>query len=175
MILDQFKLDGKTALVTGASAGLGAAIAVALAQAGADVVCHGNTRPAGETCKRVKQLGRRAAAVQADLGSPQGAIELFEQAQRFAPIDVVINNAGTIRRAPAVEYSDEDWTSVLQVNLNNVFKLNQLAARSFISRKQPGKIVNIASLLSFQNSITVPTYAASKDTVTQLTKTLANE
>ena len=131
MALDQFKLDGKTALVTGASAGLGAAIAVALAAAGADVVCHGNTRPAGETCKKVKQLGRRAAAVQADLASAQGATELFEQAQQFARIDIIVNNAGTIRRAPAIDYSDPDWTSVLQVNLNSVFKLSQLAARSF--------------------------------------------
>lgn len=175
MVLDQFKLNGKTALVTGASAGLGAAIAVALAEAGADVVCHGNTRPAGETCKKIKQLGRRAAAVHFDLGRLEGAIELFEQAQQLAPIDIVINNAGTIRRAPAVEYSDQDWTSVLQVNLNSVFKLSQLAARSFMNRKQPGKIVNIASLLSFQGGITVPAYAASKGAVAQLTKALANE
>ena len=175
MILDQFKLDGKTALVTGASAGLGAAIAVALAEAGADVVCHGNTRPAIETCKKIRHLGRRAAAVQSDLGSPQGADEIFEEARQFAPIDIVINNAGTICRAPAVEYSDEDWTSVLQVNLNSVFKLSQLAARSFMSRKQPGKIINIASLLAFQGGITVPAYAASKGAVGQLTKALANE
>jgi len=175
VILDQFKLDGKTALVTGASAGLGAAIAVALAEAGADVVCHGNTRPASETCKKVRQLGRQASAVQADLATQHGATEVFEQAQLFAPIDIVINNAGTIRRAPAVEYSDQDWTSVLQVNLKSVFKLSQLAARSFMSRKRPGKIVNIASLLSFQGGITVPAYAASKGAVAQLTKAFANE
>lgn len=175
MVLDAFKLDGKTALVTGASAGLGAAIAVALAEAGADVVCHGNTRPATETCKNIKKLGRRAEAVQADLANAQGATELFEQAQQIAPIDIVINNAGTIRRAPAVEYSDQDWTSVLQVNLNSVFKLSQLAAQSLMHRRQPGKIVNIASLLSFQGGITVPAYAASKGAVAQLTKALANE
>ena len=175
MVLDAFNLDGKTALVTGASAGLGAAIAVALAEAGADVICHGNTRPASETCKTIKKLGRRAEAVQADLASPQGAIELFEQAQQVGPIDIVINNAGTIRRAPAVEYSDQDWTSVLQVNLNSVFKLSQLAAQSLMRRRQPGKIVNIASLLSFQGGITVPAYAASKGAVAQLTKALANE
>jgi 2-dehydro-3-deoxy-D-gluconate 5-dehydrogenase len=175
VILDQFKLDGKTALITGASAGLGASIAVALAEAGADVVCHGNTRPASETCKRVKQLGRRAAVVHADLATQQGASEVFEQAQLFAPIDIVINNAGTIRRAPAVEYSDQDWTSVLQVNLNSVFKLSQLAARSFMNRNQSGKIINIASLLAFQGGISVPAYAASKGAVAQLTKALANE
>jgi len=175
VILGAFKLDSKTALVTGASAGLGTAIAVGLAEAGADVVCHGNTRPAAETCKRVKQLGRRAAAVQADLSTPHGARELFDQAQQFAPIDIIVNNAGMIRRAPAAEYSDEDWTSVLQVNVNSVFKLSQLAARSFMDRKQPGKIINIASLLSFQGGITVPAYAASKGAVAQLTKALANE
>ena len=139
MVLDAFKLDGKTALVTGASAGLGAAIAIALAEAGADVVCHGNTRPASETCKRIKNLGRRAEAVRADLATPHGASELFEQAQQVAPIDIVINNAGTICRAPAVEYSDQDWTTVLQVNLNSVFKLSQLAAQSLMTRRQPGK------------------------------------
>ncbi|HEX7960901.1 MAG TPA: 2-dehydro-3-deoxy-D-gluconate 5-dehydrogenase KduD [Terriglobales bacterium] len=175
MVLDAFKLDGKTALVTGASAGLGAAIAVALAEAGADLICHGNTRPGSETCKGIRKLGRRAEAVQADLATPQGAIELFQQAQQLAPIDIVINNAGTIRRAPAVEYSDEDWTSVLQVNLNSLFKLSQLAAQSLMNRRKPGKIVNIASLLSFQGGITVPAYAASKGAVAQLTKALANE
>src|SRR5437762_11818461 len=93
VILDQFKLDGKTALVTGASTGLGAAIAVALAEAGADVICHGNSRSAEETCKKVKQLGRRAAAVQIDLGKPEGAQELLAQAEQFAPVDIVANNA----------------------------------------------------------------------------------
>jgi len=175
LILDQFKLGGKTALVTGASAGLGAAIALALAEAGADVVCHGNSRPAEDTCVKVKQLGRRAAAVQADLASRSGAEELFDKAQKFAPIDILVNNAGTIRRAPAVDYSDEDWMTVLQVNLNSVFKLSQLAGRSLIQRKQPGKIINIASLLAFQGGITVPAYAASKGGVAQLTKALANE
>ena len=175
MILDQFKLEGKTALVTGASAGLGAAIAVALAEAGANVVCHGNSRPAEDTCVKVKKLGRRAAAVQADLAARNGAEELFDKAQKFAPIDILVNNAGTIRRAPAVDYSDDDWMTVLQVNLNSVFKLSQLAGRALIQRKQPGKIINIASLLAFQGGITVPAYAASKGGVAQLTKALANE
>jgi 2-deoxy-D-gluconate 3-dehydrogenase len=175
LILDQFKLEGKTALVTGASAGLGAAIAVALAEAGADVVCHGNSRPAEETCVKVKRIGKRAAAVQADLSGPSGAEELFERAEKFAPIDILVNNAGTIRRAPAVDYSEEDWMAVLQVNLNSVFRLSQLAGRSILKRKQAGKIINIASLLAFQGGITVPAYAASKGGVAQLTKALANE
>src|SRR5437762_10731256 len=101
VILDQFKLDGKTALVTGASAGLGAAIAVALAEAGADVICHGNSRPGEETCKKVKQLGRRAAAVQVDLARKDGAEELYSRAMEFAAFEILVNNAGTIRRAPA--------------------------------------------------------------------------
>jgi len=161
--------------VTGASAGLGAAMAVALAEAGADVVCHGNSRSPQETCKQIEKLGRRAIGVEADLAHSEGAKDLFSQAERFAPIHILINNAGTIRRAKAVDYSDEDWNTVLQVNLNSVWKLCQAAARGFIARGKGGKIVNIASVLSFQGGITVPAYAASKGAVAQLTKALANE
>ncbi|MBV9074677.1 MAG: 2-dehydro-3-deoxy-D-gluconate 5-dehydrogenase KduD [Acidobacteria bacterium] len=174
-MLDSFRLDGRTALVTGASAGLGAAMAVALAEAGADVVCHGNSRSPQETCKQIEKLGRRAIGVEADLAHSEGAKDLFSQAERFAPIHILINNAGTIRRAKAVDYSDEDWNTVLQVNLNSVWKLCQAAARGFIARGKGGKIVNIASVLSFQGGITVPAYAASKGAVAQLTKALANE
>jgi 2-deoxy-D-gluconate 3-dehydrogenase len=172
---DQFNLDGKTALVTGASAGIGAAIAIALAQAGADVICHGNTRDSQQTCEAVQQFGRKAVPVQADLARPGAAEQLFEQASRSAPIDILVNNAGMIRRAKAVEYSDEDWAGVLQVNLNSVWKLSQCAGRAFIEKRRPGKIINIASLLAFQGGITVPAYAASKGAVAQLTKALANE
>lgn len=175
MILNQFRLDGKTALVTGASAGLGAAMAIAMAEAGANVVCHGNARSPQETCREVERLGRRAAGVEADLAQPGAAEKLFEEALQFAPIDIVVNNAGTIRRAKAVEYSDADWTTVLQVNLNSLWKLCQAAGKSFIARRSSGKIVNIASLLAFQGGITVPAYAASKGAVAQLTKALANE
>jgi 2-dehydro-3-deoxy-D-gluconate 5-dehydrogenase len=175
LILDQFRLDGKTALVTGASAGLGAAMAIALAEAGADVVCHGNSRSPRETCSAIGKLGRRAAVIQADLAQSGAAEKLFGKAQQFAPIDIVVNNAGTIRRAKAVEYSDADWTTVLQVNLNSLWKLCQAAGKSFIKRRSSGKIVNIASLLAFQGGITVPAYAASKGAVVQLTKALANE
>jgi len=175
VILDRFSLMGKTALVTGASAGLGAAMAVSLAEAGADIVCHGNSRPAEETCEKVEKIGRRAVAIQADLSLPAGAERLFATASSCSKIDIVINNAGTIRRAPAHEFRDEDWNLVLQVNLNSVFKLCQLAGREWISKKEPGKIVNIASLLAFQGGVTVPAYAASKGAVAQLTKALANE
>src|SRR5712672_3432018 len=166
---------GKTALVTGASAGLGAAMAVSLAEAGAHILCHGNSRPAEETCEKVEKIGRRAVAIQADLSLPAGAERLFATASSCSKIDIVINNAGTIRRAPAHEFRDEDWNLVLQVNLNSVFKLCQLAGREWISKKEPGKIVNIASLLAFQGGVTVPAYAASKGAVAQLTKALANE
>jgi 2-deoxy-D-gluconate 3-dehydrogenase len=172
---DLFNLSGKTALVTGSSAGIGAAIAVAIAESGADVVCHGHSRPAEETCKGIERLGRRAMAVQADLSKPEGAQKLFQKAQSFAAIDILVNNAGIIRRAPAHQFAIEDWDLVLQVNLRSVFQLSQLAGREWIENKKPGKIVNIASLLAFQGGITVPAYAASKGAVAQLTKALANE
>ena len=173
--LDNFKLDGRVALVTGASRGLGAAIACALAEAGADVVCHGNTHTPSETCKFIA-AGRRAAyAITADLADPEAPERVFEQAiERFSHIDILVNNAGIIRRTPAVEYSATDWNDVIQVNLSSVFRLSQLAGRDMISRGW-GKILNIASILSFQGGITVPAYAAAKGGIAQLTKSLANE
>jgi 2-dehydro-3-deoxy-D-gluconate 5-dehydrogenase len=175
LILDQFILDGKTALITGASAGLGAAMAIALAEAGADVVCHGHSHSSKQTCMQIEKLGCRATAIQADLSQPGAAEELFEKAQKLAPVDIVVNNAGIIRRAEAIDYCDQDWTAVLQVNLNSVWKLCQSAGRAFCRRKSAGKIINIASLLAFQGGVTVPAYAASKGAVAQLTKALANE
>lgn len=175
VVLDLFKLSGKTALVTGSSGGLGAAIAVALAEAGADVICHGNSRPAEATCRKIQRMGRRAYAVQADLAGPRGAQELFDKARSFAAVDILVNNAGTIRRAPAHQFTLEDWDLVLQVNLRSLFQLSQLAGREWIENKKPGKIMNVASLLAFQGGITVPAYAAAKGAVAQLTKALANE
>ena len=175
MILDTFRLDDKVALVTGASAGLGQAIAIALAQAGAHVSCHGNTRAPDATCEAISKLDRQTFAVTGDLSdrkTPQTLIE--ETIRHFGRLDILVNNAGTIRRAPAVDYLEEDWDTVIQVNLTSVFSLSQLAGRHMIERKQ-GKILNIASLLSFQGGITVSAYAASKGGVAQLTKALANE
>jgi len=175
MILDSFKLNGKVALVTGASAGLGAAIAVALAEAGADVAAHGNSRPPAATCKLIERTGRRALPVLGNLADKAVPAQLVSQTlAHFGQLDILINNAGTIRRAPAVDYSEEDWTTVIEVNLSSVFRLSQLAGRHMIERGS-GKIVNIASLLSFQGGVNVPAYSASKGGVAQLTKALANE
>ena len=176
MILDQFKLQDRVALVTGASTGLGAAIAIALAEAGAQVACHGNTRSPESTCDQITNAGGVAHAISGDLGQPETPKHLVAQTlERFGRIDILVNNAGTIRRAPATEYSDEDWTTVIEVNLSSVFRLSKLAGKHMIERGDGGKIVNIASLLSFQGGITVPAYAASKGGVAQLTKALANE
>jgi len=175
MILDKFRLDGKVALVTGASAGLGAAVASALAEAGADVACHGNSRTPDATCELVERAGRRTLGVRGDLSDREAPREIVARVlEEFGRLDVLINNAGTIRRAPAADYSEEDWASVIEVNLSAVFRLSQLAGRHMIERGS-GKIVNVASLLSFQGGVTVPAYAASKGGVAQLTKALANE
>ncbi|MDW5265199.1 MULTISPECIES: glucose 1-dehydrogenase [Acidobacteriaceae] len=174
--LDLFRLDNKVALITGAASGLGAAIATALSQAGATVAVHGNRRPADDTAAAINAAGGRAEAFQADLSSTTGAETLFHQVkQKLSRVDILINNAGTIHRNAAEDTLLEDWQQVVQVNLTSVFQLSQLAARDMISRNAPGKIVNIASLLSFQGGIRVPAYAASKGGVAQLTKALANE
>ena len=183
-ILDLFRLDSKVALITGAASGLGAAIATALAQAGASVAVHGNRRPADDTAAAITASGGHASAFQADLSSTTGAEQLFTQVKaKLGRVDILINNAGTILRNAAEDVSLEDWQQVLQVNLTSVFQLSQLAARDMIERQidspspglSSGKIVNIASLLSFQGGIRVPAYAASKGGVAQLTKALANE
>ena len=175
VILDKFKLDGKVALVTGASAGLGAAIALGLGQAGADVAVHGNSRSPDATCELISKVGRRSFAVLGDLADKRTPQKLFaETMEHFGRLDILINNAGIIRRAPAVEYTEEDWTAVIEINLSSVFRLSQFAGRHMLERGN-GKIVNIASLLSFQGGISVPAYSASKGAVAQLTKALANE
>ena len=172
---EPFRLDGKVALVTGSAAGIGAAIAEALAEHGADVACHGNTRPADATAAAVKAKNRKGAALSGNLADRATPARLVsEVVERFGHIDILINNAGIIRRAPAVEHADQDWDAVLQVNLTSVFQLCKLAGNHFLEQGS-GKIVNIASLLSFQGGVTVPGYAAAKGAVAQLTKALANE
>ncbi len=176
MVLDRFRLDGRVALVTGASAGLGAAVAVALAEAGADVACHGNSRSPDATRERVERNGRRSLSVTGDLSERETPREIVGRVlAEFGRLDILVNNAGTIRRAPAAELAEEDWSAVIEVNLSAVFRLSQLAGRHMLGRGAGGKIVNVASLLSFQGGITVPAYAAAKGGVAQLTKALANE
>jgi 2-deoxy-D-gluconate 3-dehydrogenase len=175
MTAGPFRLDGKVALVTGASGGIGAAIAVALAESGADVVCTGNSRAPRDTCERIQGLGRRAFALQGDLADPAVPGRWVDATcERFGRVDVLVNNAGLIRRAPALEHSAEDWDHVLNVNLSSMFRLCQQAGRRMVEQRS-GKIVNIASLLSFQGGVNVPAYSASKGAVVQLTKELANE
>ncbi|PYT02027.1 MAG: 2-deoxy-D-gluconate 3-dehydrogenase [Acidobacteria bacterium] len=174
--MDKFKLDGKVALVTGASSGLGQAIAIGLAEAGADVACHARSADkAKDTIVSIQKLGRRGEAVEGDMAVTATPVCLVEQTlEKFGRIDILINNAGMIRRAPAVDFSEDDWSTVIQVNLSSVFRLSQAAGKTMIEQGS-GKIVNIASLLSFQGGITVPAYTASKSGVAGLTKALANE
>lgn len=168
-------LEGKMALVTGAATGIGAAIALALAEAGCDVACHGNRRAVDEACAAVRSRGGRALPLSGDLAQPEVAEQLVSQTiAELGGLDILINNAGTIRRAPAVDTALEDWALVLETNLSSVFRMCRSAGRHMLEKGR-GKIVNIASLLSFQGGITVPAYAASKGGVAQLTKALANE
>lgn len=174
-ILDSFRLDGKVALVTGAASGLGAAIAIALAEAGASVACHGNRRPADATAQQIRAAGKTADSFSADLSQAEAADSLYSAVKaKLGPPEILVNNAGMIYRDAAEAYPLEAWNTVLQVNLTSVFRLSQRAGAEMLKLGR-GKIINIASLLSFQGGIRVPAYAASKGAVAQLTKALANE
>jgi len=175
-VLDQFSLGGKRALVTGSSRGLGKAIAIALAEAGADVVCASSKAGgADETAKSVESLGRKAWTASADLSDRQAVLRMAEESQqRAGAIDILVNNGGTIARQPAVEYSDNEWDRVMETNLDSVWFLSQYFGRGMVERRS-GKIINVASVLSFSGGITVPAYTASKHAVAGLTKALANE
>ena len=173
---DQFRLDGRIALVTGATAGMGRAIALALADAGADLVVHERSVPPDDTAAAIAACGRRAATVVGDLSDPKAPAAVVRGAEAaLGPVDILVNNAGTIRRAPAAEHSDEDWDLVLAVDLSSAFRLSREVGGRLIARKARGKIVNTCSLLSFQGGILVPSYAAAKGGLAQLTKALANE
>lgn len=176
MILDKFKLDGRVALVTGSNKGLGKSIAIAMAEAGADVACHCRNAAEGEaTANAVKALGRNAYVVTGDMADKTAPADVVSQTlSLFGKLDILINNAGMIRRSPAVDFSEDDWSTVIEVNMSSVFRLSQAAGRHMIERGS-GKIVNIASLLSFQGGVTVPAYTASKSGVAGLTRALANE
>jgi 2-deoxy-D-gluconate 3-dehydrogenase len=176
-VLDSFRLDGKVALVTGANRGLGRAMAVALAEAGADIAGMNRVDHADETCHQVESLGRRWLPFYADLSKTTAADVvgiLDEVVQEFGRLDVLVNNAGIIRRAPALEYSEEDWDATLQIHLKSAFLLAQAAARIMV-KQQGGKIINVVSLLSFQGGILVPSYTAAKSGLMGLTRALANE
>jgi 2-deoxy-D-gluconate 3-dehydrogenase len=174
-LAELFSLQGRRALVTGASRGLGAAAAVALAEAGADVAVHGNATSPEATCSAVRARGRAALPLVGDLADPATPDRLVQATlEGLGGLDVLVNNAGIIRRAPAVETTDEDWAEVLEVDLGSVFRLCRAAGRSMLPRRA-GKIINVASLLSFQGGIRVPAYAAAKAGVAGLTMALANE
>ena len=176
MILDLFKLDGKVALVTGAGQGLGQGMAVALAEAGADIASLDRTGCEG-TCDAVRALGRRYHESVVDLREASvGDLNrvVANVVKELGCVDILVNNAGTIRRTPAVEFSEADWDDVLQINLKAAFFLSQAAARVMISNGS-GKIINIASMLSFQGGITVPSYTAAKSALAGITRALANE
>jgi 2-deoxy-D-gluconate 3-dehydrogenase len=171
-----FSLEGETAMVTGASRGLGQAMAIAIAEAGANVVCVSSRRGgAASTAATIRKHGREAWELAADLSVRDEVQSLAEQAEKTAgQIGILVNNAGTIRRSAAVDYSLEDWDHVLRTNLDSTFILSQRIGRSMVARHR-GKIINVASLLSFSGGITVPAYTASKHAVAGLTKALANE
>jgi 2-deoxy-D-gluconate 3-dehydrogenase len=167
----QFDLTGQTALVTGANTGLGQAIAVGLARAGADIVAVGRSEP-GETASLVTAADRRFTAVFADLGSTEPIARVMAEA---GPIDILVNNAGIIRRADSLDFTEEDWDAVMDTNLKVAFFLSQAAARRWVDAGRGGKIIQVASMLSFQGGVRVPSYTASKSGLAGLTKALANE
>ena len=176
MILDSFKLDGKVALVTGAGRGLGQGMAHALAEAGADIASIDRVG-CGETCESVRAMGRKYCESVLDLREAtvedlQGVVTRV--VNELGRIDILVNNAGTIRRVPAIDFSEADWDEVLQVDLKAAFFLAQAAARVMMSQGG-GKIINIASMLSFQGGVTIPSYTAAKSGLAGITRALANE
>ena len=170
-----FDLTGKVALVTGANTGLGQGMAVALAEAGADVCLIGRSAP-DETVAHIEVLGRKAHVIHADLGSADDVESIVSDARdALGGVDILVNNAGIIKRNDSIDFTFEEWDAVMNVNLRTLFFLSQAVAREMIKSGHGGKIINIASMLSFQGGIRVPSYTASKSGVAGLTKILANE
>lgn len=169
-----FDLTGKTALVTGTSGGLGQGMAIGLAEAGASVVCISSSN-SNKTVESIRKVGGNAEQISADLSDTDALDQVFAKALSFfGAIDILVNNAGIIRRKPAADHSRQDWNDVINLNLNSVFFLSQLAGRHMLERGS-GKIINIASMLSFQGGVNVPGYTATKHAVAGITKSLANE
>ena len=170
-----FDLSGKVAIVTGANTGIGMGLAIALAQAGADIAAVGRTPPT-ETEQHVKSASRRFHHISADLGSTKPIREIIPATLKaLGRADILVNNAGTIRRADTVDFTEEDWDAVMDVNLKSVFFLSQAFAKHALANKQKAKIIQIASLLSFQGGIRVPSYTAAKSGLAGVTKLMANE
>lgn len=175
MILDAFSLQGKVALVTGCDTGLGQGMAVGLAQAGCDIVGVNIVEPT-ETIEKITALGRRFLSLTADLRDTSVIPDVVKRAStEFGHIDILVNNAGIIRRQDALEFSEKDWDDVMNLNIKTVFFMSQVVAHQFIAQGKGGKIINIASMLSFQGGIRVPSYTASKSAVMGVTRLLANE
>ena len=176
MILEQFSLKGKVAIVTGASRGLGQGMAIGLAEAGAAIVGVASGDMSA-TQKEVETIGGKFVPVQADLKETTKVIPgiIEKTLESFGRIDILVNNAGIIRRQPTLEFSEEYWDEVMNINLKSAFFLAQAVANQFIKQGTGGKIINIASLLSFQGGILVPSYAASKHGIAGITKTMCNE
>ncbi|MEM6161341.1 2-dehydro-3-deoxy-D-gluconate 5-dehydrogenase KduD [Erwinia sp. P6884] len=175
MILDSFALKDKVAIVTGCDTGLGQGMATGLAQAGCDIVGINVVDPV-ETAEKVSALGRRFLSLKADLSDLTALPALLEKAvAEFGHIDILVNNAGIIRRQDAIDFSEKDWDDVMNLNIKTVFFMSQAVARIFIRQGTGGKIINIASMLSYQGGIRVPSYTASKSAVMGVTRLLANE
>ncbi|AIN18975.1 MULTISPECIES: 2-dehydro-3-deoxy-D-gluconate 5-dehydrogenase KduD [Yersinia] len=175
MILDSFELKGKIALVTGCDTGLGQGMAIGLAEAGCDIVGVNIVEPK-DTIEKVTALGRRFLSLTADLSKIDGIPALLERAiAEFGQIDILVNNAGIIRREDAINFSEKDWDDVMNVNIKTVFFMSQAVAKQFIKQGTGGKIINVASMLSYQGGIRVPSYTASKSAVMGVTRLLANE
>jgi 2-deoxy-D-gluconate 3-dehydrogenase len=175
MILDQFNLSGKVAMVTGCSTGLGQGMSYGLAEAGADVVGIDYV-DFPETQATIEGMGRRFLGIKADLSSLEPIEGIIQKTLKaFGKLDILVNNAGIIRRADAVEFTEKDWDDVMNVNIKTLFFLSQAAARQFIKQGTRGKIINVASMLSFQGGIRVPSYTASKSGVMGVTRLMANE
>jgi 2-deoxy-D-gluconate 3-dehydrogenase len=175
-VLDLFKLDGRVAVVTGCGRGLGQGIALALAEAGADVYGVGSAPHADKTAELIAKTGKKFEYLQADLISQEPVERVFNGALGMAGhLDILVNNAGIIRRNDSVDFTEEDWDDVINLNLKTLFFMSQAAARWFIKQGSGGKIINIASMLSFQGGIRVPSYTAAKGGVRTLTMLMANE
>ncbi len=174
-VLDQFKLNGKKAIVTGAGRGLGRAMALALAEAGADVALVGSTTT-DETAQAVRGLGREACQIKADLLERDSPARILEATlEAFGRLDILVNNAGIIRRAGVLDFTEKDWDDVIQVNQRSLFFLSQAAGKQMVKQGGGGKIIHIASMLSFQGGIRVASYTAAKSAVIGLTRIMANE